>query len=145
LIDPKAAKRKSIRLRKLPMTVGRGRDADLTLAHPMVSRLHCELYETEGTLCVRDLDSLNGTFVGEKRVTKASLKSGDILTIGSARFELAIDAEDPILMPPGDEEGVPDTDAAGETDASVDDDAKDNETKPLQNSDDDLGQFLSDL
>ena len=37
------------RLKKLPTIVGRGRDADLTLAHPLASRHHCELYEVEGT------------------------------------------------------------------------------------------------
>jgi pSer/pThr/pTyr-binding forkhead associated (FHA) protein len=116
LIDPGAEKRKAVRVRKLPMTVGRGRDADLTLAHPMVSRLHCELYETEGTLCLRDLESLNGTFVGDTRVTEVSLESGDILTIGSAKFELVIDAEDPILVPPQAEKEDPDDEAARATD-----------------------------
>ncbi len=79
-----------IKLKKLPMTIGRGKEADLTLAHPMISRLHCEFYEVEGTLCIRDLGSLNGTFVGEIRVNEAALESGDHLTVGSATFKLVI-------------------------------------------------------
>jgi hypothetical protein len=82
-----------VRLKKLPMTVGRGREADLTIAHPTVSRLHCELYEVDGNLCIRDMGSLNGTFVGESQITEASLESGDELIVGSAKFQVVIDEE----------------------------------------------------
>jgi pSer/pThr/pTyr-binding forkhead associated (FHA) protein len=104
-----------IKLKKLPMTVGRGKEADLTLAHPMVSRLHCELYEVEGTLCIRDMGSLNGTYVGDIRITEASLESGDLLTIGEATFKVVVGegSSEEALMPPGvdepiaeDEEGI---------------------------------------
>jgi hypothetical protein len=89
----KDAKPTVIKLNKLPMTVGRGKEADLTIAHPMVSRLHCELYETENTLCIRDMGSLNGTFVGESQITEAALESGDELIIGAARFQVLIDED----------------------------------------------------
>jgi len=99
------------RLKKLPTVVGRGRDADLTLAHPLASRHHCELYEVEGTLCVRDLGSLNGTFVGDFRVTEAALESGDLLTIGSAKFEVVIEKDSTALLPPGSHQGHLEPDA----------------------------------
>lgn len=92
-----------IKIKKLPMTIGRGKEADLTLAHPMISRLHCELYEVEGTLCIRDMGSLNGSFVGDVRVTEAALESGDLLTIGAATFKLVVGddkAGDDEIMPP---------------------------------------------
>ncbi|MCE9554076.1 MAG: FHA domain-containing protein [Planctomycetes bacterium] len=89
------------RLKKVPTIIGRGRDADLTLAHPLASRHHCELYEVDGTLCVRDLGSLNGTFVGDFRITEAALESGDLLTIGSAKFEVLVEKDPDKLMPPG--------------------------------------------
>jgi pSer/pThr/pTyr-binding forkhead associated (FHA) protein len=47
---------------RLPSTVGRGKGTTIMLVHPLVSRKHCELYEAEGQLMVRDLGSLNGTF-----------------------------------------------------------------------------------
>ena len=81
---------RQVRLRKLPMTIGRGREADLTLAHPLVSRQHCEFYEVDGTLCVKDLGSLNGTFVGDVRIDEAALESEDLITVGSATFRLVI-------------------------------------------------------
>lgn len=70
----------------LPMTIGRGRDSRLKLMHALVSRRHCELFEESGKLMVRDLGSLNGTFVGGERVETAPLPPGGLLTIGSVTF-----------------------------------------------------------
>ncbi len=71
---------------KLPVIIGRGRESTLTLPHPLVSRKHCELYEVDGTLMVRDLGSLNGTYVGSERVVEARLPSGELLTVGTVNF-----------------------------------------------------------
>ena len=76
---------REIKLR-LPCILGRGRDAALTLSHPLVSRQHCELFEQDGTLVVRDLGSLNGTYIGSERITQASLRPGELLTIGPITF-----------------------------------------------------------
>jgi len=71
----------------LPTVVGRSRRADLKLGHPLVSRQNCELYEADGVLMVRDMGSLNGTFVGDSRITiETALEPGDLLTIGSVTF-----------------------------------------------------------
>ncbi len=82
-----------VALDKLPLTMGRGREVGLTLASPLVSRQHCELYEADGQICVRDLDSLNGTFVGEEQVSDTVLSTGDILTVGAAVFEVVLDGD----------------------------------------------------
>lgn len=71
---------------KLPTTIGRSRKADLTVAHPKVSRQHCEIFEREGVLMVRDFGSLNGTFIENNRVSEAILKPGDKLTVGPLTF-----------------------------------------------------------
>ncbi len=71
----------------LPTTIGRSRDSDLTVAHPMVSRRHCEIFEGEdGTLRVRDLGSLNGTFVNGERVSEAELPNQAEITVGPLTF-----------------------------------------------------------
>jgi len=71
---------------KLPTTIGRSRDANLTVAHAMVSRRHCELYEADGLLMVRDVGSLNGTFLGDQKIGEAPLPPGAEFTVGPLTF-----------------------------------------------------------
>jgi pSer/pThr/pTyr-binding forkhead associated (FHA) protein len=70
----------------LPIRMGRGRENDLVLSHALVSRAHCELFERDGVLFVRDLGSTNGTFVGSRRVQESPLRPGDLLTVGIVTF-----------------------------------------------------------
>ena len=58
------------------------------MGHPLVSRQHCEVFEADGLLMVRDLGSLNGTFVGETRIAEQAMpvKPGDLLTVGPVTF-----------------------------------------------------------
>lgn len=69
-------------------TIGRSTGAEFMLDAPLVSRLHCQLSATDDTLEVKDLDSTNGTFVNDKRITSAKLQAGDRLKIG--RVELKV-------------------------------------------------------
>lgn len=90
---------------RLPSTVGRGRDCSIMLRHPLVSRQHCEIFESSGTLLVRDLGSLNGTFVNNQRIEgDAQLHPGQLLTIGTvtfrAMYELSNASESPPDTPP---------------------------------------------
>jgi hypothetical protein len=73
---------------QLPTLVGRGREATLTLPHPLVSRRHCELYEMDGKLRVRDLGSLNGTYVGSQQVRDAEVPPGELLTVATLNFRV---------------------------------------------------------
>ena len=73
---------------QLPTIIGRSRRTDLTLGNSLVSRQHCEVFEANGILMVRDLGSLNGTFVGEMRIDEQAMpvKPGDLLTVGPITF-----------------------------------------------------------
>ena len=86
---------------RLPSTIGRGRGATIMLAHPLVSRQHCELYEASGQLMVRDLGSLNGTFVNNQRVTESCVPPGELLTIGTVTFRAVYESESQVGPPPG--------------------------------------------
>ena len=86
---------------RLPAVIGRGRDSTVMLPHPLVSRRHCEVFESNGYLVVRDMGSLNGTFVNNKRITEAVLPPGGLLTLGSITFQAAYELSPAVAQPPG--------------------------------------------
>jgi pSer/pThr/pTyr-binding forkhead associated (FHA) protein len=71
-------------------TVGRATRSDFVLDAALVSRVHCRLMtDARGDLTVEDLDSTNGTFVNDQRVSgRAALFPGDKLRVG--RVELSV-------------------------------------------------------
>ena len=108
------AKKKEINLR-LPTIIGRGREGvTLTLPHKLVSRQHTEIFERDGKLFVKDLGSLNGTFVNNKRIeAEQLLKPNELLTLGNVTFraiyEAAVpagDAPDPVFEEVDDQSDV---------------------------------------
>lgn len=77
---------------KLPATIGRGKEASITIPHPLISRLHCLLDEKRGWLVVRDLGSLNGTFVNNRPLhVSQRIHPGDLLTVGAITFKVVYD------------------------------------------------------
>lgn len=81
---------------RLPMIIGRGKDANLTLPHPLVSRHHCELFESNGRLFVRDLGSLNGTYVDNEKIDgQRELPPGHLLTVGTVTFRAVYGGQSP--------------------------------------------------
>lgn len=71
---------------RLPAIIGRGRSVQVTIPHSLVSRQHCEISEADGRLLVRDLGSMNGTYIGDERITEAILEPGALLTVGTVTF-----------------------------------------------------------
>ncbi|MEY4510685.1 MAG: hypothetical protein RLZZ450_2807 [Pseudomonadota bacterium] len=57
---------------------------DTTLKPRSVSRRHAEVVAVEGGLGLSDLDSANGSFVNRVRVTKQTLRPGDVVRLGDA-------------------------------------------------------------
>ena len=73
----------------LPAIIGRGKDVTFTIKHPLLSRKHCEVFEESGSVQVRDLASLNGTFVNGSRVDGiAAVDSGSQLKLGAVVMEV---------------------------------------------------------
>ena len=68
------------------LTVGRHPDSDLFLDDITVSRRHAEVTYSGGRYQVRDVGSLNGTYVNRRRVEEAWLEGGDEVQIG--KFKL---------------------------------------------------------
>lgn len=72
---------------RLPCVVGRGKQCNIAIVHPLVSRQHCEIYEEGGHVKARDLGSLNGTFYrGERLGRGIVIPFGDGFTIGTLNF-----------------------------------------------------------
>lgn len=74
---------REIPLAHFPARIGRGPDADIALDGDLnVSRSHCELYEWDGRLHIRDLGSTHGTQVNGIPVRDQPLHPGDQIHIG---------------------------------------------------------------
>jgi len=70
------------------LTLGRLKDCDVVLDDEAASRRHCTVTAREHLCVVADLQSANGTFVNEKRISAIALEKGDQLRIGSTVLEL---------------------------------------------------------
>jgi pSer/pThr/pTyr-binding forkhead associated (FHA) protein len=81
---------------ELPAIIGRSRNTAVTVGHPLVSRQHCEVFEADGLLMLRDLGSLNGTFVGQSRLADQPMpiQPGEEFTVGPVTFRADYRARD---------------------------------------------------
>ena len=64
------------------LVVGRGREADLILSEPTISRSHTAVVFAEGEWFAEDLNSTNGTVVNGTRTARVRLKDGDEIQLG---------------------------------------------------------------
>lgn len=67
-------------------TAGRATDADIFLDDVTVSRRHLEFLREGTAFRVRDVGSLNGTYVNRERIDSALLRPGDEVQIGKFRL-----------------------------------------------------------
>ena len=65
---------------------GRHPDSDIFLDDVTVSRKHAVFRRTESGFVVRDVGSLNGTYVNRELVDEATLSTGDEVQIGKFRL-----------------------------------------------------------
>lgn len=63
--------------------IGRDRSCGIVLAHPAVSRRHAKITRDGESFSVEDLQSANGTYVNNRKVEKAQLKTGDVVRFGA--------------------------------------------------------------
>ncbi len=77
------------------ITIGRLPENDLPLNDVLISRNHAEIRREGGEFRVVDLNSLNGIYVNNLRVSEEKLSSGDIITIGNVQllFEDVVEGE----------------------------------------------------
>jgi len=74
---------KVFHLDRLPALIGRGAQTQVRIeTDPAISRQHAELYEMEGTLRIRDLNSMHGTSVNGLSVMDHEVNPGDQVGVG---------------------------------------------------------------
>jgi HD-GYP domain-containing protein (c-di-GMP phosphodiesterase class II)/pSer/pThr/pTyr-binding forkhead associated (FHA) protein len=84
-------KGKKFEIGDAPITVGREETQIIQILDQGVSRAHAEIFRL-GEMCfVRDLNSTNGTYVNDVKVSEESLKAGDELLIGTTILVFADD------------------------------------------------------
>ena len=78
----------------LPATIGRNPEHEVSINHESISRTHCRLsLNVDGALSVRDLNSMNGTYVGDGNIKRSVLLPGDVLQVGAISFRVEYDSE----------------------------------------------------
>ena len=70
--------------------VGRHPDSDIFLDDVTVSRRHAEFYRSGGRFTVRDVGSLNGTYVNRERIEEMDLTGGDEVQVGKFRLQFLL-------------------------------------------------------
>ncbi len=68
------------------VSTGRHPDSDIFLDDVTVSRTHATFRREDDEFLVRDVGSLNGTYVNRERIEQATLKTGDEVQIGKFRL-----------------------------------------------------------
>jgi len=81
-----------IELGETPVTIGRSSECTIALPHPSVSRRHCRIWCENGRYRIEDLGSTNRTFLNGEDVTRADLRDGDQISIGSNALKFFLGA-----------------------------------------------------
>jgi pSer/pThr/pTyr-binding forkhead associated (FHA) protein len=75
------------------ISIGRTTENDIVLDNRGVSRKHAQIEFAEGNALLIDNDSLNGTFVNQRKVTEQPLHDNDVITIGKYDLVFYADAQ----------------------------------------------------
>jgi pSer/pThr/pTyr-binding forkhead associated (FHA) protein len=92
--------RREFPLLRKTTTIGRGEECKLQVPLAAVSRRHCRIVMEGNTALLSDLQSTNGTYLNEKRVTsEETLTAGDQIRVGPVIFIVLIDGEPRQIKP----------------------------------------------
>jgi pSer/pThr/pTyr-binding forkhead associated (FHA) protein len=93
------------------ITIGRLHDNTVVIDQPAVSSHHACIFREGETFVLEDLQSTNGTFVNERRISRVRLRHDDVILIGTKRLTFNARSEGPVV----DAAGPIAEETAGET------------------------------
>ena len=73
-------------LQKPVVNIGRHSTNDLILQDPHISRHHAQLRAINDRYVIFDVGSTGGIFLNEKKITRASLQTGDVIRLGTVHL-----------------------------------------------------------
>lgn len=76
----------------LGCNIGRKKENDIVIDSLAVSGFHAQIDAVSNTFVLRDLESTNGTFVNDEKITMHNLKHNDLILIG--KHKLIFDCSD---------------------------------------------------
>ncbi len=89
----------SLVFNKAVIHIGRNPSCDVVLHESGVSRIHARIIVDRGEIILEDLDSKNGTWFKNKKISKIILTSGDIFYVDKTPIKIEILPEDDLLEP----------------------------------------------
>src|SRR5437899_2108972 len=99
----------SIAVTHFPAIVGRSSDCDHQISHPLISRRHCAFDLQDDEIWVRDMGSLNGTYLnGERLEEPQPLHDGDRLDLAFLPYDVCFPlSSEGSVVKPGSVQGTP--------------------------------------
>jgi diguanylate cyclase (GGDEF)-like protein len=70
------------------ITIGRAPQADITIDDGRISRIHCTIKLSDGTLSIEDKGSKNGTYVDSSKISHAILSPGVSIQLGRSVMKI---------------------------------------------------------
>ncbi len=75
------------------IVLGRSDSANIVLDDVTVSREHVQILRIKDHWQIKDLESLNGTYLNRNRISTADLAAGDEIQVGKYRFTFLLPVE----------------------------------------------------
>ena len=73
---------KKIETENPEITIGRSPNTEIPIDNLAVSNEHARLIKQKDHYTIEDLNSTNGTYLNDEKITKATLKHNDVITVG---------------------------------------------------------------
>jgi hypothetical protein len=91
IVNPGTESAWEIPLQPGAISLGRGPENTFPIEHPSVSSAHCQLTMTDSGVVIKDLGSVNGTFVNDAMVDEAPLFNGQTIRLGDVVMQFESD------------------------------------------------------